>query len=281
MQPTGIPWATYVLNVVRGCTHAGPECTNCYAERLTQQQAQRENPPDYVSEHDWTNDNAEQVVNLLPERLADPMNYHWPEGPGRIFVCSMSDLFHPLVPDEMIRSVIALARQFPEHIWILLTKRPKRAAEFDVIWPENIWLGTSVGSGPGGEYPDTTHRIDQLRQADAETLFISAEPLIEPLGDLDLDPFDWMIVGGESHLIDEERRDMDHTWARDLLDQCRQQDVAFYFKQSSGRKPDTGTRLTVRDDDFGVLGQKRIREYPELPALTKNAREGETPTVNA
>jgi protein gp37 len=145
---------------------------------------------------------------------------------------------------------------------VFLTKRPERAAGLDLDWPTNVWLGTSVGSGPGGEYPDTTHRIDQLQQADAPTLWVSFEPLIEPIGEVDLTAIDWAVVGGET-APEADRREMQHEWARDLLRQCRRDDVAFFFKQSSGVRPESGTRLSVYNEEFDIYEQRRIREFPD------------------
>lgn len=279
MQPTNISWADYSWNPVTGCTRAGPECYDvkagekvCYAEILHHQQAQREDPPDYVSEKEWTAEHASEIVHTHEDRLDEPIEYRWPDGPGRVFVCSMSDLFHPEVPESFIRRVVEVARQVPECIWICLTKRPERAAEVAVDWPANAWVGTSVGSGPGGEHADTTGRIDHLRNVDAHTRWVSFEPLIEPVGDVDLSGIDWAVVGGETRDNPDTRRDMPHAWAREVLEQCREQDVAFFFKQSSGHRPDEGRQLTV-ETDHGWYGQRYIEEYPSLPAMTREARD--------
>ncbi|QIO25480.1 DUF5131 family protein [Haloarcula sp. JP-L23] len=280
MQESNISWTDYTWNPVTGCSRAGPECYDsetdtlvCYAERYTREkQAAREDAPEYVSDAPWTQANAAEVVTTHEGRLDAPFEYHFPAGPGRVFVCSMSDLFHEQVPTAFIRQVIAVARQCPEHVWILLTKRPSRAAGLDIDWPANVWLGTSVGSGPGGTYPDTTHRIDELRSADAATLWVSFEPLIEPIGDVDLSGFDWAVVGGESR-ASEYRREMEHAWARDLLTQCREQGVRFHFKQSSAPRPGMKERLTVENEDYGVFEQRKIREYPPVPDVTERARQ--------
>jgi len=269
MQTTNISWATYSWNPVTGCSHQGPECWNCYAETVSNQQAQRDDPPAGATEKEWTQANAEDVVKVHPDRLEDPYEYGFPEGPGRIFVGSMTDLFHREVDDEFIWRVVQRAAAFPQHIWIFLTKRPDRAAELRLDWPENCWVGTSVGSGPGGNFPNTTHRIEQLRDIDAPVRWVSAEPLIEPLGDLALDHVDWMVVGGESGPSDV-RREMDNDWAVDLLEQCREQDVAYYFKQQSGLRPEENTALTIPQGSIKV--QAEVREFPELPDVTEDAR---------
>jgi protein gp37 len=183
-----------------------------------------------------------------------------------VFVNSMSDLFHAQIGDDYIREVFGVMRNCPEHVFQILTKRPGRAAHMALDWPPNVWMGTSVEDGR------VTERIDLLRDCPAETLFISFEPLIGPVGDVDLAGYDWAIVGGESG-PDDDRREMEHAWARDILRQCRAQDVAFFFKQSSARYPETGTALTV-EDRHGMYVQKEIREVPAPhPAVTRARKE--------
>jgi len=272
MQQTSISWCDYSWNPVTGCSHAGPECWNCWAEGFMQRQSQREDAPEYMTDDEWTQENAEVVVDTHADRLRQPIEYDYPNGPGKVFVVSMGDLFHRLVPREFVASVVAQARARPDQVFIFLTKRPGRAADLDLDWPPNAWVGTSVGSGPGGEYPDTTHRIDQLREVDAPLRWVSFEPLIEPVGDVDLTGIDWAVVGGES-ASDADRREMDHAWARDLLRQCRAQDVVYHFKQSSASTNETGIRLTVENEEFGVFEQRKIREFPETPDSVVEARE--------
>jgi protein gp37 len=275
MQTTNISWATYSWNPVTGCSHAGPECWNCYAETLHQQWAARENPPAYVSGEEWTPQNAAENVVMHPDRLDEPAAYGFPEGPGRVFVGSMTDMFHDEVDPGFVQRALDVCRRHPEQVWIWLTKRPQNAAEWRLDWPENCWLGTSCGSGSGGELPATTHRIEQLRDVDVATKWVSAEPLIEPLGSVALDHIDWLVVGGESGGADV-RREMEHEWARDLLRQAREQDVAFYFKQDSGPFQDSSTALTVEKEygDLLTYQQREIREFPPLPDVTTAAREG-------
>lgn len=268
MQTTNISWADYSWNPVTGCSKISSECRNCYAEALHLQQAEQEDPPEYVTGKPWFSVNAEANVQMHPDRLDAPFEFGFPEGPGRVFVGSMTDLFHDQVDPEFVQQVLAVCQQFPEHIWIFLTKRPYNARDSRLDWPANAWVGTSVG------LPNTTGRLDQLRKVDAPARWLSAEPLIEPLGDVDLEGIDWVVVGGESAPA-EDRREMDHEWARDLLRQCRAAGVPFYFKQSSGRYPETGTALTVERELGGttVYEQREIREYPGLPDVTRQARE--------
>ena len=233
-------------------------------------QAERDDAQEYLSTREWTQQNAADVVTTHPDRLDEPFEYRYPKGPGRIFVVSMGDLFHREVPESFIRQTVAVARQLPEHEFIFLTKRPGRAAAVDIPWPDNAIVGTSVGSGPGGEYPDTTHRIEQLRDIEARR-WVSFEPLIEPIGEVDLSHIEWAVVGGES-AAEDDRREMDHAWAREILQQCRRDDVAFHFKQSSASTNESGTRLTV-ETEHGFLAQREIRKYPPVPDVTKRARE--------
>jgi len=118
---------------------------------------------------------------------------------------------------------------------LFLTKRPERAAALGLDWPDNAWVGTSVGSGPGGEFPDTSHRTDALRDVDARMRWVSFDPLIEPVGGLlgphpDLSGIDWVVVGCESEPDASTRREMDEQWARAIHQAAREQDIPFYVE---------------------------------------------------
>lgn len=255
MQDSAIAWTDTTWNPVHGCSKVSAGCENCYAERISNQYGH--------TEHEWTNAHAGENVSVRPDKLDEPYGLN---EPSRVFVNSMSDLFHSRVPSGFIEDVFATIRNCPEHVFQILTKRPGRAAHMDIQWPPNVWMGASV------EDSRVTERIDLLRDCDAETLFISFEPLIGPVGDVDLSGYDWAIVGGESG-PDDQRRDMDHKWAREIYRQCREQDVAFFFKQSSARKPERGTALTVKNEEYGCYEQREIRELPNLPKSTVRARE--------
>lgn len=271
MQQTAISWADYVWNPVVGCSKHGPECENCWAERFARRQERREDSPDYLSPAAWTQENAEHVVTTLSDRLDEPVEYTYPDGPGVVYVVSMGDLFHREVSDWFIREVVDRAREVDKQQFAFLTKRPERAASIDIDWPPNAIVGTSVGSGPGGEYPDTTHRIDDLHDVDARR-WISFEPLIEPVGSVDLSGIEWIVVGGETG-PEADRRPMEAEWARDLYEQARSAGVAFHFKQDSGANPGTNPRLTVYDDN-GVPEQRLIRDRPPVPDRVQRARNG-------
>ena len=205
MQVTSISWCDYTWNPITGCSYAGPECTNCFAERLSLEHG--------WSDSQWLPGNADENVTVHPNRLDEPNEFDYPDGFGRIFVYSMSDLFHPLVDEAVIEKVVATAREYPEHVWIFLTKRPERAAALGLDWPDNAWVGTSVGSGPSGEFPDTSRRIDALRDIDATT---------EPDAST--------------------RREMDEQWARAIHQAAREQDIPFYVELQNCLRGKTNRR---------------------------------------
>ena len=155
---------------------------------------------------------------------------------GLVFVNSMSDLFHPRVPSEFIRDVFCVMAGTPRHTYQILTKRSQRLAVLgaELDWPPNVWMGVSVETG---RY---AFRIGHLRTVPAEVRFISAEPLLGPLPDLDLSGIHWLIAGGESG---PGARAMEESWVLDLRDQCEAADVAFFFKQWGGLHSKSGGRL--------------------------------------
>lgn len=276
MQTTDISWCSYSWNPVTGCSRAGPICAHkvetddgekvipkCYAEKFSRRQNRTEKP--------WTVENAAENVTMHPDRLDDPDDFHFPDGPSRVFVGSMTDMFHSQVDPGFVQRVLDTCRRHPEQMFIWLTKRPQHAAEWRLDWPVNTMLGVSVGSA-GRDYPSTTHRIEQLRDVDVPLKWVSFEPLLEPMPSLALDHIDWMVVGGES-APDEHRREMDDDWARDLLQQAREEDVPYFYKQGSARYPERHTKLLVENEQFGIWEEKTIREYFDLPARVRQHRE--------
>lgn len=242
-MPTNIAWTDETWNPIHGCSRVSAGCDNCYAERLSYDRYGWTN-------HPWTPDNATENVTLKPDRLqpggdGHPSQY---DEPKRVFVNSMSDVFHTEVPDEFIRELFAEMRNYPEHIFQILTKRPGRAAHIQLEWPPNVWIGTSV------EDHRVTDRLDLLQACDADVRFVSFEPLIGPVGDITLEGFDWAIVGGESG---PEYREMSHEWVWPIKDECRRVDAAFFYKQSAAYQNEHEPYLRCRD------GQRR--EYRELP----------------
>src|SRR5207249_3863325 len=205
-----IEWTDATWNPVTGCSKVSPGCAHCYAERLSLRFGHSKLP--------WTPANAAENVVLHEARLLIPVS--WRE-PRMIFVNSMSDLFHELVPDEFIARVFETMRIAHHHTYQILTKRPERMRDWFRTnagrpWAAeplpNVWLGTSI------ELNRWVHRAVALRETPAAIRFISAEPLLGPLPDLDLAGIDWLIVGGESG---SNHRSMDLEWARDIRDRCQ------------------------------------------------------------
>lgn len=238
---TAISWTNETWNPVTGCSRVSDGCRYCYAERLSLERGWSRVP--------WTAANAAENVRLRPERLGQP--FRWRE-PRRVFVNSMSDLFHEMVPDEFIHRVMDVVEQTP-HTYQVLTKRSERLRRWE-RWPANLWMGVSV------EDDRVRHRIDDLRACGAAVRFISAEPLIGPL-DLRgrLDGIHWVIVGGESgpHMTDDNPRRMRMEWARAVRDACVAAGVAFFYKQDAGRRTELRPWLVEEDGS-----RWRWHQYP-------------------
>ena len=208
-----------------GCTKISPGCKNCYAERLAKRLKAMGNSR-------YTNGFA---VTTHHDLLDAPRRWRKPR---LVFVNSMSDIFHDDVDDAFIQSVFDTIADTPRHTYQMLTKRPERAVDMaDYLpWPENLWMGTSI------ENADYTDRIDYLRQIPATIRFLSCEPLLGPLLDLDLASIHWLIAGGESG--PHARPLSEHPeWVHSLLQQCQQAGIPFFFKQWGGRYPKAGGNL--------------------------------------
>ena len=233
---TNIEWTDETWNPITGCSKVSPGCDGCYAIRDAGRLAGNPNPKiaaayaGTVADGDWTG-----KLNLLPSRLDQPLRW---TRPRRIFVNSMSDLFHPQVPFEFQCLVFTTMAKAHRHTFQVLTKRPQLMATFPDRWAvtrpsifagntlRNVWLGTSIESN---RY---VWRADHLRDTPAAVRFLSLEPLLGPLPDLDLTNIDWVIVGGESKTrADLTPRPMHPDWVRDIRDRCVQAGVAFHFKQ--------------------------------------------------
>lgn len=226
-QLSSIEWTEATWNPLTGCTKISPGCKNCYAERMSLR-LQAMGQPNYVNGF---------ALALHEHMLSTPL--HWKK-PRRIFVNSMSDLFQEDVPIGFVQKVFSVMAQAREHQFQVLTKRSDRLLELDksLDWRPNIWMGVSV------ENQKYAFRIDHLRQTHAHIKFLSLEPLLGPLGDLDLSGIDWVIVGGESG---PKARPVNSAWVRDIRDQCSEAGVAFFFKQWGGkRKSKTGRKLDGR-----------------------------------
>lgn len=229
-RKSNIEWTDMTWNPVTGCTKISPGCKHCYAETMAKR-LQAMGSPRYADGFRLT---------LQPDLLELPLRWRVPR---RVFVNSMSDLFHPAVPDDFIFRVFDTMNRADAHQFQILTKRPERVLSLDrcLPWTPNIWMGTSV------ENSDYLHRVDRLRLTTAHTRFLSLEPLLGPLPELDLSGIHWVIVGGESG---PRARPMDRAWVIDVRKQCRAANVAFFFKQWGGvNKRRTGRLLDGRRYD--------------------------------
>lgn len=213
-QKSGIEWTEATWNPVTGCTKISPGCKNCYAERMAKR-LKLMGQKNYVNGFELT---------LHEDTLKLPLSWKKPQF---IFVNSMSDLFHEDVPDEFIIRAFEVMKKAHWHRFQILTKRAERLAEigYNIIWPNNVWMGVSV------ENERYTHRIDYLRNTDAKVKFISFEPLLGSVGDVNLKGINWAIVGGESG---PGARAMDPAWVIEIRDQCLKKNVSFFFKQWGG-----------------------------------------------
>jgi protein gp37 len=221
---SSIEWTDATWNPITGCHKISPGCANCYAETFAER---FRGVPDHPYEQGFD-------LKMWPNRLELPLSWRKPK---RIFVNSMSDLYHKDVPQEFILKIFQVMKQAKWHTFQILTKRAERLEEIDPIlpWCPHIWQGVSV------ENADYKYRIDHLRRTRAHTKFLSIEPLIGPLGDnLDLTGIDWVIVGGESG---HRSRPIDKDWVTTIRDQCKEQNVAFFFKQWGGRNKKAAGRL--------------------------------------
>lgn len=229
---TGIEWTDATWNPMTGCTKVSSGCDHCYAELV----AHRKTRDVYLRQlpvKDTPANRADPFApRFWPSRLEQPLR--WRE-PRRIFVNSMSDVFHAHFSVDQIRRVFEVMNACPHHQFQVLTKRPERAARladrFD--WTANIWMGTSI------ETMAVARRADALRQVPAAVRFVSAEPLLGSLRNLDLTGIHWVIGGGESG---PGARPCDPCWARELRDLCAQHDVAFFWKQWGGSTAKAGGR---------------------------------------
>jgi protein gp37 len=238
MAQSSIEWTESTWNPLTGCTKISPGCKLCYAERMAKR-LQGMKQPRYANGFELT---------LHEDVLELPLSWRKPQ---RVFVNSMSDMFHKDVPERFIQNTFDVMRRAAWHQFQVLTKRSDRLLELSpaIAWPGNVWMGVSV------ERQDYVSRIDDLRGTGAAVKFLSLEPLLGPLDDLNLGGIDWVIVGGESG---PGARPMDERWVLDIRAQCRAAGVPFFFKQWGGfNKKKSGRLLEGRTWD----------EWPRLPVL--------------
>jgi protein gp37 len=230
---TGIEWTDATWNPMTGCTKISAGCDHCYAALVAQTKTREVYLRQTPIKDTLANREDPFAPRFWEERLSQPLS--WRE-PRRVFVDSMSDVFHAHFSLEMIQQVFAVMNTASRHQFQVLTKRPERALRLAdrLEWTENIWIGTSV------EDMRVAHRVDSLRQIPAAIRFISGEPLLGPLNALSLSGIHWVIGGGESGTA---FRPVDPEWARGLRDLCQREGVAFFWKQWGGRTPKAGGRI--------------------------------------
>ena len=231
-----IEWTDVTWNPATGCTKVSEGCRNCYAERVAER-LRGMGKPKYARGFEYT-EHADAVG--LPLRWRKPR---------MIFVNSMSDLFHEAATKPFLDSCFETMLSADWHTYQILTKRPRRMAEYAMHgpgMPPHIWMGTSVEDGR------VLHRIGELRRVRCAVRFISFEPLLGAIPETDLSGIHWCIIGGESG---PDHRPMREEWAADLIRQCRGQGVPVFFKQWGGIRPDSGGR-TIRGRTYD--------EYPKI-----------------
>ncbi|MEY9772150.1 protein gp37 [Sinorhizobium fredii] len=239
---TAIEWTDATWNPVTGCTKISAGCDNCYAERFSER---FRGVPGHSFEVGFD-------LTLRPARLEQPLFWRQPK---MIFVNSMSDLFHKGVPFAFVDKVFDTMERADWHTFQVLTKRSSRMRDYvnkrykDGIAPLHIWLGTSVEDG------SRKSRIRHMQGMNASIKFLSIEPLIGPMGKMDLEGIDWVIVGGESG---PKARPMHPDWVREVRDHCNDTGVAFFFKQWGGIRPKSGGRILDGE------------EWSELPSTRPN-----------
>lgn len=235
MAQSSIEWTEMTWNPTTGCDKISAGCKFCYAEIMSKR-LQAMGLEKYK-------DNFE--VRTHEDALDTP--YTW-KSSKVVFVNSMSDLFHKDIPLEFIKKVFKVMNNNPQHVFQVLTKRAERLFELhtELKWTHNIWMGVSV------ENDNVRNRIDFLRNTNAKVKFLSLEPLIGPLKNLNLNNIDWVIVGGESG---HRPRPMDADWVIDIQEQCKDNDVAFFFKQWGGKNKKAAGRL---------LNGRTYDEMPEI-----------------
>ena len=256
MAETGIEWTDATWNPVAGCSLQSAGCTHCYAMQMARRlEAMGIKKYKGLTRHSggrtrWTGD-----VRLDESALDIPLRWRTPR---KIFVNSMSDLFHEKVPQSFVRKVWTITQRTPRHHYQILTKRPDRMADIVEQMPgsplANVWLGTSV------ENCNVVDRINDLKRAPAAIRFLSFEPLIGPVGRIDLDGIHWAIVGGESG---PRARPIKEAWIDEIYEQCGDQSVAFFFKQWGTWGQDTKKRSKKANGR-----EYRGRLWNEMPGAT-------------
>jgi protein gp37 len=228
---SAIEWTEVTWNPVTGCDRVSAGCDHCYALTLAKR-LKAMGVARYQNDGDPRTSGPGFGVSIHPEAVSEPYGWH---APRIVFVNSMSDLFHARVPIDVIRNVFGVIADTPQHTYQILTKRSVRLRRLSsrLPWPTNLWIGVSV------ENSSVLSRVDDLRQVPAAVRFLSCEPMLGPLHNVDLRGIGWVIAGGESG---PNYRPMHLEWARDLRDVCKDAGVPFFFKQWGGRTPKAAGR---------------------------------------
>ncbi len=248
-QTSKIEWTESTWNPVTGCTKISIGCQNCYAERMALR-LKAAGSPNYANGF---------RVTAHPYALKIPLRW---KQPRIIFVNSMSDLFHKDIPFSFVAKIFEVMCQASHHRFQVLTKRSKRLIQlsYKLPWPQNVWMGVTV------ETTDYLCRIDHLRKIPAVVKFISFEPLLGPIPNIDLTDIDWVIVGGESG---PGARPMKPEWAKDIRDQCFAAGVPFFFKQWGGiNKKKNGRMLDGRTWNDLPMSSGPSHSAKNLPELS-------------
>jgi protein gp37 len=223
MKSTKIEWTETTWNPTTGCTKISEGCRNCYAERMAHRL------------HAMGSDKYRNVFELTlhPELIDEPKSWRTPR---TVFVNSMSDLFHEQIPTGFIQMVFQTMNACPQHTFQVLTKRADKLFEYDyqLTWSKNIWMGVTV------ESQKHVHRIDALRNTGANVKFLSLEPLLTAITNMDLSGIDWVIVGGESG---PSARPINENWVLNIKEMCQEQQVPFFFKQWGGKNKKRAGRV--------------------------------------
>lgn len=237
MKNTKIEWTESTWNPVTGCTKISPGCKNCYAERMTKRLVAMGSA------------NYSNGFNLTTHEVSLEQPLKWKKS-QTIFVNSMSDLFHKNVPLNFIKKTFDVMNKATWHKFQILTKRSERLLKLNekLYWTDNVWMGVSV------ENQDYVYRVDDLRRTSARVKFLSIEPLIGKISNLDLTGIDWVIVGGESG---PGSRPIEENWVTDIRNFCLEQNVPFFFKQWGGVNKKKNGRLLEG------------RTWDQLPKLTE------------
>lgn len=247
-----IEWTERTWNPITGCDRISPGCDHCYAKTMARR-LKGMSATKYQTDGDPRTSGPGFGVAVHPDALGEPLSWR---KPSRVFVCSMADLFHARVPQDAISKVWKTMAATPQHTYQVLTKRPERMYAATSLWDDprcplpNVMLGTTV------ETRDYVDRIEYLRATPAVTRFLSLEPLLGPLPDLDLYGINWVIVGGESG---QGARRMDPDWVRDIIAQCQAAEVPVFVKQMGSRFGGSG-----KGGDMSLWPiDLRVREYPQ------------------